>query len=129
MSVYPNIVPTTVGDPNVGVTGCLLNGNIDGIGSYVVSPSTTNTPSGRWYWVDNYSYSFGGATGALANPVYLSGVTGTSVVFNFLEPMGGGTGQTYNYSASFEIIQQGYGGTISTSGVNTVFTGASYTTF
>lgn len=129
MSVYPNIVPTTTGNPNLGVTGCQLNNAIDGNSSYIINPVTANAPSGRWYWVDYPSNPSGGATGAIPCPVYISGVTGTSVVFNFLDPMGGATGETYNYSASFEILQQGYGGTISSSGVNTMFTGASYATF
>lgn len=131
MSVYPRNVPTTVSNPNLsaGATGCLLNGTIDNTSSYVISPGTLNAPNGRWYWVDGYSNPSGGATGAIAYPVYVSGVTGTSLVFNFLDPMRGVTGETYNYSASFEILQQGYGGTISTSGINTLFTGASHTTF
>lgn len=128
MMIYPNIVPTTVGNPNLGVTGCQLNGAIDGVSTYVISPTTTNSPNGRWYWVDSYSTSSASAIGEVSNPVYISGVTGSSVVFNFLDPMGGAS-ETYNYSASFELLQQGYGGTITTSGVTALFNGASYTNF
>jgi hypothetical protein len=124
MTIYPFSVPTTTG------TTCLLNGTIDGSSSYYITPSTLlNAPNGRWYWVDEY---VNGTTltspTPVQTPVYLTAVSQSSVIFNFVDPMGG-SAQTYNYSASFEIIQQGYGGTITSSGINTTFTGFNYTTF
>ena len=123
MSIYPFVVPNTSSGIN-----CLLNGTIDGSSSYSLSPST-NAPNGRWYWVDAYANGASVPTlTPLQEPVFLTGVSQTSVIFNFVDPMGA-TAQTYNYSASFEILQQGYGGTITSSGINTTFTGAYYTTF
>jgi hypothetical protein len=124
MSIYPFVVPNTIG------ANCLLSGTIDGSTDYSIPPSTLpNAPNGRWYWVDEYvSGTTLTSPFTTPNPIFLTAVSQTSVIFNFVDPMNG-SAQTYNYSASFEIIQQGYGGTITSSGINTTFTGASYNTF
>jgi hypothetical protein len=122
MDVWPNRVPTV---SSSGV--CLPSGVLNGNGAYVLT-DPTYAPSGRWYWIRNYSNSTLPSATAVTDPFSFTSSAQSSVTFVLNAPSTG----TVNYSieATVEVVNRSTGTTLTSSNVSTCFAaGSSYASF
>jgi hypothetical protein len=122
MDVWPNRVPAI----SSLTPGCFPSGIINGNGGYVMTDATY-APSGRWYWIRNYSNSVLPGTSPTTTPFYFDAGSQSSVIFVLNSPSTASC--TYTVEATVEIVNRAYGTSFTSSKVRACFSTGSYASF